>query len=243
MSTSRRESTTTRLRAELVSGNYFQVLGVSARLGRVFSSDDDRAPGAHPVVVLAHSAWRRAFAGRDDIVGQSILVNGQPFAVVGVASQEFLGPRTGFVPDLWAPLTMTYRCRAGPSRCRPTRTTWSSWLGYGRAPRSEASKRPSPPLTIAFWSPSILVRLAHAPTSIDSCRRERIGLSLLRGQYQQPLTMLLGMVTLLAVVAYANVANLLLARGVARRKELAVRLSLGATRADWYGNRSSSARS
>ena len=223
-------STTTRLRAELVSGNYFQVLGVAARLGRVFSADDDRAPGAHPVVVLSHSAWLRAFGGRDDIVGQSIRVNGQPFSVVGVASQEFFGTRTGFVPDLWAPLTMTVPMSGGTVSLSPNtnyvelmaRIPPGAKVGSLQADFSAAHHR---------WLGSVNPRSVGSRANEYRLVPAGAGLSLLRGQYQQPLTILLGMVTVLAVVAYTNVANLLLARGVARRKELAVRLSLGATRA------------
>jgi predicted permease len=223
-------STTTRLRAELVSGNYFQVLGVSARLGRVFSADDDRAPGAHPVVVLSHSAWLRDFAGRDDIVGQSILVNGQPFSVAGVASQEFFGTRTGFVPDLWAPLTMTVEMSGGAGSLSPN-TNYVELMARIRPGAQLGSLQADFSATHHRWLGSVHPRSVGSRANEYRLVPAGAGLSLLRGQYRQPLTMLLGMVSVLVVVAYANVANLLLARGVGRRKELAVRLSLGATRA------------
>jgi hypothetical protein len=96
-----------RLRGDLVSGNYFRVLGISARIGRTRSEDDDRSSGAHPVVVLSDAGWRRSFGSRTDIVGQPVRLNGYPYTVIGITGEGFFGTRAGFTPDLWAPLSMT----------------------------------------------------------------------------------------------------------------------------------------
>ena len=163
---------------------------------------------------------------------------------MGVASQEFFGTRTGFVPDLWAPLTMTVQMSGGTVSLSPNtnyvelmaRIRPGAPLGSLQAAFSAAHHR---------WLGSV------NPRSVGSRANEyRLvpagsrGLSLLRGQYQQPLTMLLGMVTLLAVVAYANVANLLLARGVGQAEGTGrAPVSRSDKGPHSYGNRSSSARS
>jgi len=99
-------ATTERVEAELVSGNYFEVLGVEPALGRVFSMDDERAPGADAVVVLNYDYWRRRFAGYEGIVGESVRVNGHPMTVVGVAAPGFQGVSLGYSPKLHVPVTM-----------------------------------------------------------------------------------------------------------------------------------------
>ena len=98
---------TERVRAELVSGNYFSTLGVAPAMGRALLEDDDRQLGTHPVVVLSHVAWRRSFASRPDIVGHTIRLNDAPYTIVGVMPEHFFGTRVGFTPDIWAPLSMT----------------------------------------------------------------------------------------------------------------------------------------
>ena len=116
---------TDRVRCELVSGNYFDVLGVGAAAGRILSSEDDRTPGAHPVLVLSHAFWQRRFAGAPDVVGRTVSLNGAPFTVVGVATHGFFGTKPGFGPDIWAPLMMARPITAGASLpWREARTTW-----------------------------------------------------------------------------------------------------------------------
>src|SRR4030095_10386996 len=107
---------TDRVRAELVSGNYFDVLGVDAAAGRALTPDDDRTPGAHPVLVLSHAYWQRHFAGAPNIVGRTLTVNGTPFTVIGVARRGFFGTRPGFGPDVWAPLMMVQPLSGGGLR-------------------------------------------------------------------------------------------------------------------------------
>jgi predicted permease len=219
-----------RLRAELVSGNYFRVLGISARIGRTIAEDDDRAVGAHPVAVLSDVAWRRRFGSRADIVGQTVRLNGFPYTVIGVTGEEFYGTRPGLTPDLWVPLSMTSQV-AGDLDPSPTSNYIELTLRL--APRTSRVGIENA-LTGAYqrWMSS-----REAPVGPTS-RAERAtlrlapagkGLSRLRGEYRRPLLILLSVVALLLIIACANIANLLLVRGLARRREMAIRLSLGAT--------------
>jgi hypothetical protein len=90
----------------IVSGNYFEVLGVAPALGRLLSAQDDRAPGAHPVVVISHGMWQRRFGGRSDVAGREILLGGHPFEIVGVTPAGFTGAQLGVARDLYVPLAM-----------------------------------------------------------------------------------------------------------------------------------------
>lgn len=222
---------TDRVRAELVSGNYFDVMGVDAAAGRALRPDDDKTPGAHPVLVLSYGYWQRHFAGAPNIVGRTLTVNGTPFTVVGVARRGFFGTRPGFGSDLWAPLMMVQPLSGGGLRpLQPNNnyiemivrldadadvrqaqaaatTFYRNWLDDGR------TTRPRP-------DPAPVLQLTPANT----------GHSLLRGQYRQPLLLLMGGVVLLLLIASANVATLLLSRAAARAREMAVRTAIGATR-------------
>jgi putative ABC transport system permease protein len=221
-----------RLRAELVSGNYFRVLGVAAKIGRTIVEDDERPGTAHPVAVLSDAAWRRLLNGRADAVGQEIRLNGFPYTVVGVMDEEFFGTRAGYTVDLWVPLGMTSQMAGdrGPSRNsnyieltlriaqRSQAAALQSTLETAYLDWNFGQPKPAPETTTTRRQPAL--RLVRAPS----------GLSLLRGQYAQPLVILLSAVAVLLLIACANVANLLLARALARRRELAIRLSQGATR-------------
>jgi hypothetical protein len=110
---------TDRVRCELVSGNYFGVLGIGAAAGRTLSPEDDRTPGAHPALVLSYAFWQRRFAGVPDVVGRTVSVNNTPFTVVGVAKRGFFGTKPGFGPDIWAPLMMVQPVTAGGIRPLP----------------------------------------------------------------------------------------------------------------------------
>ncbi len=220
-----------RLRAELVSGNYFRVLGVSASMGRTISDDDDRVVGAHPVVVLSDAAWRQSFGSRIDVVGQTVRLNGNSYTVIGVAAKGFFGTRAGFAPDLWIPLSMTSQVAGDP---KPSSN--SNYVELTLRVPPDASKVPIETALSAAYRQWI-ARTAKAADVAAPPQQSALrlvpagrGLSLLRGQYGQPLVILLSAVAILVIIACANIANLLLARGIARQREIAIRLSQGATR-------------
>jgi predicted permease len=221
-----------RLRAELVSGNYFRVLGISARMGRTISEDDDRSIGAHPVAVLSQVAWRQRFGSRADIVGQTVRLNGFPYTIIGVTGEGFYGTRPGFTPDLWVPLSMTSQVAVG---LNPSPGSSYIELTLRVAPHTSRVAIENV-LTAAYqqWIAGTSTPPADATAGRQQPTLRLVpagrGLSLLRGQYGQPLVILLSAVAILLIIACANIANLLLARGIARQREMAIRLSQGATR-------------
>ena len=217
---------------ELVTGNYFSLLGVRPIRGRVFGSDDDTKPGANPVVVVSHGAWRRRFGGDPNLVGRTIKLNGLGFTVVGIAPDGFRGVNTLFSPDLWAPLTMYNQLLA------PQLRTWYDERralllfvtgrlkpGVTRAQAEANLKTISRSLEQEYPKPNagrgVTVRpLAEATTLFPGFRQ----MFVLGG------AVLMTVVGLVLLIACANVANLLMARASARRQEVGVRIALGARR-------------
>src|SRR6266542_34283 len=225
--------------AEIVSGTYFSVLGVSPVLGRLLTSDDDQTPGTSPVVVLSYDFWKTEFAGAPDVVGRKVLVNRHPMTVIGVAARAFRGIDVGQVPSLWIPAAMTgYALPVDPTSDRGTR--WMQVLGRLRPdvtlPQAQAGLQP--------WFKAMLeedTRLAGFP-KITAERRQRFlasaleltpapqGHSGLRRTLSEPLWVLFTATGVLLALACLNVAGLFLARGSARDREISTRLALGASR-------------
>jgi hypothetical protein len=117
---------TERVSGELVSGNFFSMLGVKPYLGRVFSEEDDRVPGAHPVAVLSYDFWTRRFASDPTLIGKTIHVSGHPFTVVGIAPAGFFGVEVGSSPAVWVPMMMQSQVLRGPSRLHMRNNFWVS---------------------------------------------------------------------------------------------------------------------
>ena len=231
------ESAARPLRSEYVTGNYFSTLGVGAFAGRVFTPNDDTA-SSPPVAVLSHRAWQTTYGGDPSVLGSTFAVQGHPFTVIGIAPPGFFGETLGSdPPDIWIPLQQEATINGDTALLHQSISAWLRAIGRLRPGATTAGIAPRLTGVLRQWMQydsgypsnwmSDVIRML--PKQVINIVPAGAGVAVMKERYGRSLQILVAVCGIVLLIACANVANLLLARAVARRSQTAVRLAVGAT--------------